>query len=44
LCSAYPGGIPLGILAGEMDHRKPQKGDRGIQYEKGEPIERPKKK
>jgi hypothetical protein len=34
VCLAYPRGIPFGILAGEIDHRKPQPGDNGIQYER----------
>ena len=33
-CKAFPLGIPWAILAGEADHRKPYKGDHGIQDKK----------
>lgn len=32
-CTAFPDGIPDTILSGEVDHKKPYKGDHGIQYE-----------
>jgi len=33
-CEAFPKGIPMEIWTGENDHKKPYKGDRGIQFEK----------
>lgn len=33
-CKAYPKGIPEKIIEGEVDHKKPYKGDNGIQFEK----------
>lgn len=33
-CWAYPDGIPDEIIEGEVDHKKPYKGDNGIQFEK----------
>jgi hypothetical protein len=33
-CEAFPGGIPEVIHVGDNNHRKPVKGDQGIQYEK----------
>jgi len=41
-CKAFPGGIPLGILAGSIDHHKPFKGDNGIQYERNDAIKKSK--
>jgi hypothetical protein len=35
-CRAFEDEIPLQILTGEHDHRKPYKGDNGIRFE---PIE-----
>lgn len=35
-CAAYPaedGGIPIEILDGQWDHRKPAPGDRGIRFD-----------
>ena len=32
-CKAYPKGIPIGILTGELNHKKPVEGDGGIQFE-----------
>jgi len=31
-CKAFPDGIPLSILIGEFDHRKPYKSDNGIRF------------
>ncbi len=33
-CKAYPEGIPEVIWTGKNKHRKPFKGDNGIQFEK----------
>ena len=33
-CKAYPRGIPEKILEGELSHKEPQKGDRGIRYKR----------
>jgi hypothetical protein len=35
-CDAFPGGIPLGIVCGELDHRGPIEGDGGVRYEEAE--------
>tara|TARA_R100000278_G_scaffold107758_1_gene84564 strand:+ start:794 stop:1009 length:216 start_codon:yes stop_codon:yes gene_type:complete len=32
-CAAFPGGIPLDIQFGKVNHNKPYKGDNGIVYE-----------
>ena len=32
-CKAYPDGIPTEIFSTELDHREPQKGDGGVQFE-----------
>jgi hypothetical protein len=31
-CSAFPDGIPVEILEGKFDHRKPHEGDHGIMF------------
>lgn len=31
-CGAYPNGIPPAIVFSEVDHRKPFKGDHGLQF------------
>ena len=33
VCKAYPQGIPLPILSGEVSHTIPLKGDNGIRFE-----------
>jgi len=33
-CNAFPGGIPLQIISGEVIHDKKIKGDNGIVYER----------
>jgi len=32
-CSAFKGGIPFKIIAGEHDHTEPYEGDGGIRFE-----------
>ena len=36
LCAAYPDGIPVVIMTGEVAHDKPYKNDGGIQFEKAD--------
>lgn len=31
-CTAFPGGIPEGILDNTVDHREPVDGDNGLQF------------
>lgn len=33
ICRAFPLGIPSALMAGQIDHLKPLKGDHGIQFE-----------
>ena len=35
-CAAFPDGIPMQIISGEVAHLEPLPGDHGIQYEKSE--------
>ena len=32
-CSAFPDGIPVGIIDSQVDHREPVEGDHGIQFD-----------
>jgi hypothetical protein len=38
-CAAYPDGIPWEIQAGQVDHRRPYAGDRGVRYDPLTPEE-----
>jgi hypothetical protein len=40
-CSAFPDEIPERITRNKVDHRKPVKGDHGIQFEAAEDFEHP---
>lgn len=33
VCAAFPDGIPRPIIDGEIEHREPFPGDRGIRFE-----------
>ena len=35
-CTAFPLGIPEGVLKGNLDHHKPIEGDHGYQFEESE--------
>jgi hypothetical protein len=37
-CEAYPAVIPDEIIMSQVDHRKPYKGDRGIQFEQDQKL------
>ena len=32
-CKAFPGGIPVDVFVGRVDHRDPVRGDHGIRFE-----------
>lgn len=32
-CTAYPAGIPIGIISDKVSHKKPIAGDNGIHWE-----------
>ncbi len=40
-CRAYRTGIPLAILTGDLDHREPQPGDHGIQFQANKWVQKP---
>jgi len=35
-CKAFPSGIPITILKGDVDHRNPLKEDKGVQFKTNE--------
>jgi len=37
-CAAFPDGIPVSVLRGEVDHAAEVEGDGGIRFEEGEPT------
>ena len=39
-CTAYPRGIPLPLLSGDIDHLSPVEGDNGIRFEPAREGER----
>ena len=39
-CDAYPDKIPYEIISGQVDHKKPYKGDNGITFESDDQIDK----
>jgi hypothetical protein len=39
VCEAFPDGIPVGVLVGDIDHHQPLEGDHGIQFDAIPPSE-----
>jgi hypothetical protein len=37
-CAAFPQGIPVEILTGQVDHRQPYDGDNNIQFAPDRPV------